>query len=220
MWSQEQAAGATGPARFIGRWQAFLFYPLLTLEGINLHAQSVRSLLRPRLRLRWLEAALLGAHFTLYLGAVFTVLSPGRALLFLAIHQALFGIYLGCVFAPNHKGMPTLTRADTFDFLRKQVLTSRNITGGPITDTALGGLNYQIEHHLFPSMPAPHLRLARPIVRDYCAEIGIAYHETGFLRSHAEALAHLHRASAPLRRTGRHAPPAAPADRGAGESAR
>ena len=44
---------------------------------------------------------------------------------------------------------------DRLDFLRRQVLTSRNVRGGRFTDFALGGLNYQIEHHLFPSMPRP-----------------------------------------------------------------
>ncbi|GAA4953809.1 acyl-CoA desaturase [Streptomonospora halophila] len=213
VWSHDQAERASGPARIIGGWQAVLFYPLLTLEGLNLHVQSVRSLLRPRLRLRWLEAALLAAHFALYLGALFTVLSPGKALLFLAVHQGLFGVYLGSVFAPNHKGMPTLTGGDKPDFLRKQVLTSRNVTGGVFTDLALGGLNYQIEHHLFPSMPSPHLRRARPIVRAYCAEIGLSYHETGFVRSHVEALTHMHRAGAPLRRPGRTSEAAAPGGR-------
>ena len=81
------------------------------------------------------------------------------------VQQGLFGLYLGCSFAPNHKGMPTLTEADRLDFLRRQVLTSRNVRGGCLVDFVLGGLNYQIEHHLFPSMPRPNLRHAQPIVR-------------------------------------------------------
>ena len=60
---------------------------------------------------------------------------------------------MGCSFAPNHKGMPTIAPEEELDFLRRQVLTSRNVRGGLLTDFALGGLNYQIEHHLFPSMP-------------------------------------------------------------------
>ena len=51
------------------------------------------------------------------------------------------------------------------DPLLRQVLTSRNIRGGPFTDAALGGLNYQIEHHLFPSMPRANLRRAQPVVQ-------------------------------------------------------
>ncbi|MBB4933596.1 fatty acid desaturase [Lipingzhangella halophila] len=199
VWSTEQAQTATGLARIIGPWQAFLFHPLLTLEGMNLHIQSVRALFQPWMKNRLLEGALLFTHFAVYLGALFLVLSPGKALVFLAVHQALFGIYLGTIFAPNHKGMPTLRGQNKLDFLRKQVLTSRNVRGGWFTDIALGGLNYQIEHHLFPSMPAPQLRQAQPIVKEFCAEIGVDYHETGFLRSQAEALAHLHRVGEPLR---------------------
>jgi fatty acid desaturase len=184
-------------ARLIGGWQAFLFFPLLTLEGVNLHVSGIRALLRPSLRLRGVEAVLLGTHLIGYLAALFLLLPPGKAIAFLVVHQALFGVYLGCTFAPNHKGMPMPT--DDLDFLRKQVLTSRNVQGGRIVDIVLGGLNYQIEHHLFPSMPAPHLRRARPIVKEFCAQRGIAYYETGLVRSYGEALRHLHEVGAPLR---------------------
>jgi fatty acid desaturase len=202
VWSTGQARAARGVARFIGRWQAFLFFPLLTLEGFNLRVSSVRALRRPGLRRRWVEAALLSAHIAGYLAALLLVLSPAKALVFLIVHQGLFGVYLGCTFAPNHKGMPTLTGDDRPDFLRRQVLTSRNVRGGRLVDTALGGLNYQIEHHLFPSMPTPNLRRARPIVQAYCRALGIPYEETGLLTSYAIALRHLHRAGAPLRATG------------------
>ncbi|WP_376707642.1 fatty acid desaturase family protein [Nocardioides alcanivorans] len=111
----------------------------------------------------------------------------------------MFGVYLGCSFAPNHKGMPTLTGAKEPDYLRKQVLTSRNVRGGPVTDIALGGLNYQIEHHLFPSMPCANLRLAQPIVRDFCAERGVEYAEAGLVESYAIALRHMHAVGEPLR---------------------
>ena len=86
------------------------------------------------------------------------VLSPLKAVVFIVVQQALFGLYLGCSFAPNHKGMPMLAADDQSDFLRRQVLTSRNVRGSWLVDFALGGLNYQIEHHLFPSMPRPNLR--------------------------------------------------------------
>jgi fatty acid desaturase len=70
------------------------------------------------------------------------------------------------------------------DFLRRQVLMSRNVRGGLWVDFALGGLNYQIEHHLFPSMPRPNLRRAQPLVRAYCAEHGVSYTEVGLLESY------------------------------------
>jgi fatty acid desaturase len=203
VWSTDQAHVAKGVARILGGWQAFLFFPLLTLEGMNLHVASVRALSRSNLRHRWVEASLLAAHAVGYLAALFIVLPPGKALAFFAVHQGLFGVYLGMTFAPNHKGMPTLTGDDKLDFLRRQVLTSRNVRGGRTIDVALGGLNYQIEHHLFPNMPTPNLRRAQPIVRQYCDELGVDYCEAGLVSSYAQALSHLHRAGAPLRAAGR-----------------
>ncbi|MFP8903361.1 fatty acid desaturase family protein [Streptomyces atacamensis] len=201
VWSQDQARAAKGLPRLIGRWQAFLFFPLLTLEGLNLHVASARALANRSLKNRALEGTLLFAHFAVYLTALFLVLPPGMAIAFLAVHQGLFGVYLGSVFAPNHKGMPILTGEDRPDFLRRQVLTSRNVRGGWFTDIVLGGLNHQIEHHLFPSMPSPNLRRARPIVRRHCEELGVDYLETGLLTSWRQALASLHRAGAPIRNT-------------------
>ncbi|WUV84789.1 acyl-CoA desaturase [Streptomyces sp. NBC_01476] len=199
VWSTDQARAARGVARFVGRRQAFLFFPLLTLEGMNLHVASARALFRPVYKQRVLEAVMLGVHIVGYLAVLLLVLSPLQALAFLAVHQAVFGVYMGCTFAPNHKGMPTMKGDDRPDFLRRQVLTSRNVRGGWFIDLALGGLNYQIEHHLFPSMPTPHLRRARPIVQRYCEELDIKYTETGLISSYAQALRHLHEVGAPLR---------------------
>ncbi len=198
VWSADQARAAKGLPRFIGRWQAYLFFPLLLLEGLNLHVASGRALLLQRtMRGRKTEILLLAAHVIGYLGLVFAVLPVGKALLFIAIHQGLFGLYLGCTFAPNHKGMPMAHEG--MDFLRKQVLTSRDVTGGRLMDAALGGLNHQIEHHLFPSMPSPNLRRAKPIVRQFCAEIGVPYQESGLIDSYRQALRHLYEVGAPVR---------------------
>jgi fatty acid desaturase len=111
----------------------------------------------------------------------------------------VFGFYMGCSFAPNHKGMPPLTDEEEKDYLRRQVLTSRNVRGGRFTDWLLGGLNYQIEHHLFPSMPRPNLRRAKPLVERFCAERGVRYAETGLLDSYAQVLRHLHAVGEPGR---------------------
>ncbi|WP_351237581.1 acyl-CoA desaturase [Streptomyces sp. NPDC002133] len=199
VWSQHQARAARGLPRLIGRSQAFLFFPLLTLEGFNLHVMGVKALANRSLKHRAQEGTLLFAHFALFLAALFLVLPPGMAIAFLAVHQGLFGLYLGSIFAPNHKGMPILTGKDRPDFLRRQVLTSRNVRGGRFTDIALGGLNHQIEHHLFPSMPTPQLRAARPIVRRFCKELGIPYIETGLIASYRQALTSLHQAGLPIR---------------------
>lgn len=108
-------------------------------------------------------------------------------------------IYLAWTWDLHHRH-PARPGNDRPDFLRRQVLTARNVRGNWLTDLALGSLNHQIEHHLFPSMPSPHLRKARPIVRHYCQDLGIDYLETGLITSYRQALASLHRAGAPLRR--------------------
>ncbi|MER7721376.1 acyl-CoA desaturase [Streptomyces flaveolus] len=199
VWSRRQASRATGLPRFIGKHQAALFFPLLTLEGLNLSFSSFKALRSPSTKRPLLEGTLLVAHFVLYFGGLFTVLSPGKALAFIAVHQGLFGIYLGSVFAPNHKGMPMIEEGTRLDFLRRQVLTSRNVRGGAFIDAFMGGLNYQIEHHLFPSMPTPALARAQVITERYCAELGVPYHQTGLLASHREALRHMRSVGEPLR---------------------
>ncbi|TDD20962.1 fatty acid desaturase family protein [Nonomuraea diastatica] len=199
VWSEDQVARSRGIPRFVAKYQAYWFFPLLTLEAWHLHVASVKALLKPGAKRRTTELSLITVHFVLYFGLVFTVLPLGKALVFLIVHQGLFGIYLGLSFAPNHKGMPVLTKEDKLDFLRKQVLTSRNVKGGWFTDLALGQLNYQIEHHLFPNMPAPNLRRAQPVVQAYCAEIGVDYLQTGLITSYGQALRHLHEVGAALR---------------------
>jgi fatty acid desaturase len=186
-----QARASSRVARWFYRYQAYEFFPLLLLEAINLRVSSIRYLLRRENPARTREALLLAGHFAAYLTAIFLVLPPGLALAFIAVHQAVFGLYLGCSFAPNHKGMPTLSAEDDADYLRRQVLTSRNVRGHWFTDLALGGLNYQIEHHLFPSMPRVNLRRAQVIVRTFCAQHSVPYLETGAFASYAQALRHL-----------------------------
>lgn len=200
-FTANQGLTRLGIARWVAKYQAVLFFPLLLLEGLNLHGASIQAVFRGRGKFGWLERGLLAGHVLAYLGVVFLVLSPGRAAVFIAVHQCLWGLYMGSSFAPNHKGMPTLTTGHTLDFLRKQVLTSRDVCGSRWVDVTLGGLNYQIEHHLFPSMPRPNLRHAQPIVRDYCRSRGIPYFDCGLLQSYGFVLDHLHTVGAPLRWT-------------------
>jgi fatty acid desaturase len=186
-----QAGTSRGLARILFRWQAFLFFPLLLGEAFSLHASSIRALSSRAGRRQVAELILLVVHLAGYLTVVFLFLPPVKAIVFVAVQQGLFGLYLGASFAPNHKGMPILTADDKTDFLRRQVLTSRNVRGGWFVDLALGGLNYQIEHHLFPSMPRPNLRRAQPLIRDFCLEHGVPYCQASLVGSYLQALRHL-----------------------------
>ncbi len=103
-------------------------------------------------RFRRAEVVTLTAHARLYVGILTWILGPWSALLVILLHKAAGGFYLATVFAPNHKGMLEVAEDSDLDFLRAQVLTSRNIRGNRVTDFWYGSLNYQVEHHLFPSM--------------------------------------------------------------------
>jgi fatty acid desaturase len=194
-----QARASRGVARLVFRYQAYLFFPLLLGEGISLHVASIRALTSQGSRHRSWEAALLAVHVAGYLTVVLLVLPPVRAVVFILVQQGLFGLYLGCSFAPNHKGMPILGPADRSDFLRRQVLTSRNVRGGWLTDFALGGLNYQIEHHLFPSMPRPSLRRSQALIEAFCRQRGVPYCQASLAGSYAQALRHLNTVGRPAR---------------------
>jgi fatty acid desaturase len=201
-FSEEQARSKRGPLRLLVGYQSFYFVPVLLLEGLGVRLASVQYLLRGKAKDQVAEASLMALHFVVYLGLLFYVLSVGQALLFIVVHQALLGLYLGLVFAPNHKGMLLLDSESQLDFLRRQVLTSRDLSAHPLTDFLYGGLNYQIEHHLFPSMPRNKLREAQGIVRAFCEERSIPYHESSVLQSNREIFQYLHRVSAPLRKSG------------------
>ncbi|MGO9221202.1 MAG: fatty acid desaturase family protein [Streptosporangiaceae bacterium] len=190
-FTEPQARNARGLARLTFRFQAYLFFPMLLLEAVSLHVASIRSLTRRASRHRAWETGLLAVHVAGYLAVVFLVLSPVKAVVFILVQQGLFGLYLGSSFAPNHKGMPILDANDRTGFLHRQVLTSRNVRGGRLTDLALGGLNYQIEHHLFPSMPRPSLPHSQALIRAFCQQRGLPYCETSLVGSYAQALRHL-----------------------------
>ena len=202
VFDAEQAGERRGFAAWVTGHQAGLFFPMLLAEAVSLHVSSVRQMLRPGVPWRGVEASLLAVHAVGYLALILTTLTWPQAVAFVAIHKGLQGVYLGVSFAPGHKGMPVMDEEQAADPLLRQVLTSRNVRGSRLLDTALGGLNYQIEHHLFPSMPRPHLRLAQPVVREFCRSRGVAYTEVSLLASYAAGLRHLHAVgSGPRRRT-------------------
>ena len=199
-FNREQAVTKRGLARLIVKYQAFLFFPLLLIEALSIRADSAQFILRGKnVKYRWAEALAIVGHFAIYFWLVFQFMNPMSAMVFVLTHQALIGVYMGSVFAPNHKGMLLVDRSTQLDFLRRQVLTSRNIRGNLFVDFLYGGLNYQIEHHLFPTIPRNKLASVRPIVRRFCRERNVPYHETGMISSWREVLGHLDRVSSCIR---------------------
>jgi fatty acid desaturase len=188
-FTPEQARRKAPRVRWLIRHQARLIVGFACFELLNLRAQSIAHLggtWRRRPLYSTLEAALLALHVALYLAVVLGALGLGAGLVVAVFHHLLSGLYLTSLFAPNHKGMPVVYGAGPRDFVREQVLTARNVAGGRWIDLVYGGLNYQIEHHLFPAMPRNRLADAAPIVRAFCAEHGLSYHQTSALQSYRE----------------------------------
>ena len=164
--------------------QGWWFYPLLVVEALNLQAQSLVALVsRPGMKRRGVELPLIVIRLAVVPALAFIFLSPGLAAVFVGVQLAVTGVYLGAAFAVSHVGMPVIAADAKIDFLRRQVITSRNIQGGHAATFAMGGLNYQIEHHLFPSIARPNLVKARSVVRAFCQEHGIAYDEVPIHRA-------------------------------------
>jgi fatty acid desaturase len=188
--TDELAGAHSGLIRLLERWQAWLFFPLMVLRSAGLHVSGIQRLLRQRDRAAVVEGLLISVHAALYLTVVLWVLSPPRALAFVVVQQAVFSLYLGCSFAPNHKGMPIIEGDTEMSFARRQIITARNVAGGRFTNLMLGGLNYQIEHHLFPTMPRPNLARAQNIIRTFCIESGFGYCEDSLISSYRQAARH------------------------------
>lgn len=194
VFTPDDAAVRTGLVAWLTRYQGWYFFPLLLVAGIDLHRNAVMALLeRGRIEHRLLEGTLIAVRLIGFVTIVFIATGPAVGAAFMGVQLAVFGFSMGSSFAPNHKGMVLIDPHAKIDHLRRQVLTSRNISGGVLIRVGMGGLNYQIEHHLFPNMPSVNLRRARPIVRAYCAEVGVPYTETTLLQSWRIVVRYLHR---------------------------
>jgi fatty acid desaturase len=203
VFSDRQIAERASWLRPLIAMQAFVFPLLLPFQAPNMRINSIGHLITGSARKPILQGLFMAIHFALYGALLYALGGWGIALAFVAIHQVTFGLYNSSIFATNHKGMPLTAEGERLDFLREQVLTSRNVHGHRLTDFWYGGLNYQIEHHLFPTMPRKNLSRAQAAVRAFCDEHAIAYCATGLFQSYREGFRHLHQVSASLRtRTG------------------
>jgi fatty acid desaturase len=195
----EQANGRPKWVQWVIKHQVALIVPIFCLEFFSMHHQSVEYVFHNRPGTVRGEGIVLAAHFLVYGAVLYVTLGLTGAILFALLHQALTGLYMASIFAPNHKGMPlTGTAATNAGFLREQAETARNIRSNGLIDLIYGGLNYQVEHHLFPTMPRNNLKLVQPVVQSFCSSHDIAYSETGVVQSWREILGHFNAVSRAL----------------------
>lgn len=121
-------------------------------------------------------------HFGILFSFTFWFLPSLTALLFVTIHFLTIGIYMALVFAPNHKGEEMLAPEETYNWVYQITLT-RNITPSPLLSYIFGGLDYQVEHHLFPEMSRFYYADASLLIKEFCRDEKIPYHETSWIDS-------------------------------------
>lgn len=194
-FTEEAARSRRGLARWVVRYQAYAYPGLALFATLGFRIDSWRYALqigkRPQVnskfdRERRVELLLLVVNAVLWLVLPTLLLGAGRWLPIFVLGQMILGVEMAFVFAPNHKGMPMFTEETRLGFLEQQVLTSRNVFGGPLVDFFYGGLNYQIEHHLFPTMPRQNFPACRDIVKAFCRDINLAYAEETVVGSYKE----------------------------------
>ena len=194
-YSESQAKAKRGISRWIVQRQAWFFFPIQLLAGVSLRTFSWLHIFTEETpELFVMDLALHMLHVALYLTIIFSTQVWWVGILFIILHQKLWSAYITSIFAPNHKGMPIL-EGQTIDFMREQILTARNIRPNPIVDCYYGHLNYQIEHHLFPTLARNRMPAARKIIKNFCTEKKIEYYETSVFRSYVEIIQFMHRIS-------------------------
>jgi fatty acid desaturase len=194
-FTTESKMSKKGVERWFSDRQGYLFPLLLLFTGFDLLLDSVAGMGRKdrSIGIRVLEFSLmLIRQFAPYVVLVI-MFGPFWAMAMWFVMMMSFGFFMGAAFAPNHKGMPLVEKDSSLDFFSRQVLTSRNIKGSWLKDNLMGGLNYQVEHHLFPSMARPYLRKTHAIVSEYCRQNDVTLVEMNLLSSYMVIMQHLNK---------------------------
>ncbi len=202
-YSRAQTVTKKGLMRFIVKYQGLFFFPLMAFYPYSMKVSSIKFLLRSRSALHVIEGLSIVLYTSFICFVLFSTMGIWHALLFIMVNQGVYGICLSFAFAPNHVGMQILSKEVRFDFLYQQVITSRNLECKPLTEWAFGGLNYQIEHHLFPRMARNNLKKSKPIIETYVKKASIPYCEVNIVQAYRDILRHLFRVSAQLKRSDR-----------------
>jgi fatty acid desaturase len=179
--SAELYRSKTGIQRFAARWQVYYYHSLGLFVSISNRLGMSTFFFKKRTRHLPLKVALYLPAIIVFFPLPFFIFPLAKALFVFAIVHATSGVYLANVFAPNHKGMRQIAADEKLSFLEQQVITARNVSGGWLLNYVMLGLNYQTEHHLFPTTPRKKLRLLTPYVRRACAEAGITYTDVGII---------------------------------------
>lgn len=198
------------------KYQAFTYFPILLLARLSWLNESFKTayglggstanakveLERKGLQFPILEKLGIFCHYVwmAMLCSGFGRFSVVYSLAYFFTATCSCGLFLALVFGLGHNGMATYDAETRPDFWKLQVTTTRNITGGSgfpqiFVDWFCGGLQYQVDHHLFPMMPRHNLAKTHSLVKSFCKEWQVGYHEADLVVGNLEVLQHLSKVS-------------------------
>lgn len=209
-WTLKMAESAEKSAfgRFMISYQAIFYFPVLLLARLSWAYQSwvfvwggwgqksVAAAKIDQKKNKYLtaERALLVFHY-IGLGLIMRHMSVVNAIVYFLVAQTSCGLMLALVFGLGHNGMAVYPANERPDFWKLQVTTTRNVTSNWFSDWFCGGLQYQVDHHLFPSLPRHNLGKVHKLVESFCKEQGVTYHEADMITGNIEVLTHLGKVS-------------------------
>lgn len=167
-------------------FQSWAFWPMSLLMALGMRRASILYLVgAKRTRAWWLEVGCMTLHYTGWLVIPSLVWGPLVGFGVYAGVWALCGVFLALVFAPAHIGLPIMSEQN-HDWIH-QLETTRNLELPRVVSFFFIGLDYQVEHHLFPKIPHQHLRRAAAITEAWCARHGIEHLSVPYLHALADA---------------------------------
>ena len=157
--------------KYLVFWGALFFmYPAFIIQSYNFAIK----------RKNYGELVLMLLHWPIVWGPVFYFLPFSEAItVFLTLYIVLSG-WLAFGFITNHLGCEVFEKdeSESLTWMELQMRTSRSLSGGALVHWFYGGLNTQIEHHLFPKAPRFNLLKIQKMTRDFAKKHNMKYFET------------------------------------------
>jgi len=190
----EAQAQSGGPLRrlYYRHLQGWAFPLAITLNAFNVQRAGWMYLARclrdreTRRSAHWLDLGALLAHAVVFVALPCVLSSVGDALLLYLIRIGLVGHAMFFAFGPAHfpaEAELLESAAADRDFVMRQTQATVNFRTGPIGRLACNGVEYQIEHHLFPGICHVYYPAVAPLVRAFCQAHGYPYRTLGWLEA-------------------------------------
>lgn len=174
---------------FQRNFQRWLFWPMSTLMALGMRRSSLLYLLHyeNKRESAWrIEAACLTVHYVAWIVVPCLIWGPLVGFAVYASIWGLVGIFLALIFAPAHMGLPVVAEQNN-DWIH-QLETTRNLELPRVISFFFIGLDYQVEHHVFPKIPHANLPRAAEITAAWCKRHGVVYLTTPYLDALADAV--------------------------------